>query len=136
MSHLLTSRVEEQLRRLGRSWPNRGWTWDERSGCVASSFAGSNQGSYESVLSQVFEAHWDHRTISKAPAVVARVAERTGGIRSGQRIFAPAECGNVFPFALWWPWGDDTTVSVRVSLAPDTPSSRAIVREAFGVVDT
>jgi hypothetical protein len=132
VSHMLTD-LEDKLRQIGRSWPNRGWSWDERNGCVASSFASSDQSSYESVLMQILVTRWDHRTIARAPAAVAHVAKHTGGLRPGQLLFAPAECDDTFPYALWWPWGDDTTISVRIALAPDEESSRAMVRDAFGV---
>ena len=103
----------QQLRSVRDSWPSRGWTWDERHGAVASSFAAENQQEYEEILLQVFPRRWDHLSIRQAPSEVTNIAARTGGIRHGQWLFSPTQSAGAFAYALWWPWGDDTTVSVR-----------------------
>jgi len=133
VSELLGGSFSDQLRTVRSSWPNRGWTWDERHGCVASSFAAATQDECETILRQVFPKCWDHRSIAQATPELARVAARTGGIRPGQWLFSPAQTNGSFAYALWWPWGDDTTVSVRLALAPDGQASRATVRAVFGV---
>jgi hypothetical protein len=122
-----------QLRTVRESWPGRGWTWDERNGCVASSFSVANQDEYHTILRGVFPNRWDHLTIRQAPRELTQIATRTGGIRHGQWLFAPVNAAGAFAYALWWPWGDDTTVSVRLALSPDGQASRATVRAVFGV---
>lgn len=124
---------KEELRRVRSSWPSRGWTWDERHGSVASSFSVANKDEYEAILAQVFPACWDHRTITRAPDALVKVAASTGGVRHGQLLFSPENSSGVFAYALWWPWGDDTTISVRMALAPDGEMARATLRDVFGV---
>jgi len=133
MHQMSGSGAKDRLQRIRSAWPNRGWTWDERTGCVASSFPAESQDEYERVLSQLFSTRWEHRNVARAPATLARLVERTGGLRSGQWLFSPRDCSDIFPYALWWPWGDDTTVSVRLGMAPDSSTCRASVRELFGV---
>ena len=34
-----------------------------------------------------------------------------------QRVYTMKTNGRLVPYALWWPWGDEITVSLRVGLA-------------------
>jgi hypothetical protein len=122
-----------ELRRVRSAWPGGGWTWDERNGCVTSSFAGVNQAEYESIIVEVFPSRWNSRNIGRAPAELQAVVTNTGGIREGQLVFSQATSPLMFAYVLWWPWGDDATISVRIALSTDSRSARVALRELFGV---
>jgi hypothetical protein len=122
----------EELPRLRQAWPSRGWTWDQRSNCVASSFSADTKDENESVILQSFPVSWNYRSIQRAPEPLRQAVARTGGVRSDQLVFSLSENRAVFPYVLWWPWGDDTTISVRVALSSESSSSLAALRELFG----
>jgi hypothetical protein len=76
------------------------------------------------------------KTVVNAPPQVREIAENTGGVRTDQRLFTGDTSGRLVVFGLWWPWGDETTISFRVGiggyvLEPDLMR----LREAFGALD-
>jgi hypothetical protein len=60
---------------------------------------------------------WNYRSIANAPPTVREVVEAAGGVRTDQRVFATAQSGRLLAYGLWWPWGDEITISLRVGLA-------------------
>jgi hypothetical protein len=104
----------EQLRRL---WPKKGWSWDYRFNCVASSFHVDLTQECEDALAQIFPDVFDQRTIGKAPEYLQDLSEEIGGVRSDQRVYTMPSTARLIPYAMWWPWGDEITISLRVGLA-------------------
>ena len=102
---------------LKEHWPMGGWSWDSRLSCVSSSFSVSNEPDARRALSSALRFRWTDRTIESAPPAVQELAEATGGVREGQELFATEEFDGSIAFALWWPWGDENTVSVRAGVA-------------------
>jgi hypothetical protein len=115
------------------AWPKRGWSWDTRVSCVASSFGADTADEARTALKLAFPHSWTHRTTARAPAVLQQIAERTGGIRADQVLYATEACAGVIAFGLWWPWGDDTTISYRVGLSSTDHELEELLRETFGV---
>ena len=111
-----TDKLFRTLERFRQSWPKQGWSWDSRFTCVASSFHVDLTGEAESSLLSTFTEEYDHRTLSKAPDYLQELAESVGGIRSDQRIFTVRTGGRLNPYAMWWPWGDEITISARIGL--------------------
>jgi hypothetical protein len=73
--------------------------------------------------------------LASAPEAVRAVAEQTGGIRPDQLIFSAEPFGYNVAYGLWWPWGDDVTISLRVGLAGPTMAREDVqsrFRELFG----
>lgn len=118
-----TEQLFAQLGRFRQAWPKKGWSWDYRLNCAASSFHVDLTGECEAALLANFADVFDARTIERAPDSVADVAESSGGIRSDQRIFVMRSTGRLVPYAMWWPWGDEMTVSLRVGLTGYTGES-------------
>jgi len=112
-----TDKMFRQLERFRQVWVKQGWSWDYRVNCVASSFHVDMTKEAEAALSQTFGEIYDHRTLSRAPDYIQEVAEAVGGIRADQKIYTARTGGRLSPFALWWPWGDETTISLRIGLA-------------------
>jgi len=124
------------LRELRASWPARGWSWDTRLTCVTSSFSVQLEGDARMSAAKAFANEWTMATIGKAPTALRELAERTGGLRSGQMVLCSAMAGSAFAYGLWWPWGDGMTTSVRIGLGGPSASSADVLqrlRDVFGV---
>jgi hypothetical protein len=100
-----------------KSWPKRGWSWDTRLSCIASAFGVDVTDEAEASVAGSFPHQWTHRTLGGAPPIVQQIAERSGGVRSDQRILSTAPVAGCIAYGLWWPWGDDTTISLRIGMA-------------------
>jgi hypothetical protein len=123
----------ELLARFRVSWPKRGWSWDSRVSCIASSFGVDLSDEARATLAGVFPHSWTHRTVTRSPAVLQQIAERTGGIRADQVLYSTDPHGGVIAFGLWWPWGDDTTISFRIGMAGGGYELEEQLRDTFGV---
>jgi hypothetical protein len=106
----------EGLRKLRTSWPARGWSWDTRLACVSSSFAAELETKARAAAAEALPTVWTGSTLTKATSALREVAERSGGLRSGQLLLSGRPFGRIVPFGLWWPWGDGITISLRVGL--------------------
>jgi hypothetical protein len=125
----------EPLRRLRNDWPQRGWSWDSRVACVSSSFSVDLEQKNRALALASMATEYTSRTIVSAPPALRDICDRAGGIRSGQSAFVGAAVGRVFPYGLWWPWGDGMTISLRVGLGGIDESHDLMnkLREVFGV---
>ena len=122
----------EQLVDFRAKWPKRGWSWDGRFNCVASAFSSDMMDEANGALASAFPHRWNHKTLGTAPPLIQQIAERTGGVRADQWIFSTNASGGAVVFALWWPWGDDTTITLRVGLPTPNPSLEDRLRDVFG----
>jgi hypothetical protein len=123
------------LARLRSSWPARGWSWDNRFNCVTSSFASEFEQKARACVNEVLPVEWTRVTLPNASGTVRELAERYGGLRTGQLLVHAHPVGAVIPFGLWWPWGDTETISFRLGLA-DVDAMREPyprLRELFSV---
>jgi hypothetical protein len=123
------------MARLKSKWPTRGWSWDTRLGCVTSSFTTEQEPMAKVAVREVLVNEWTSATIARAPQNVRDVAERSGGVRSGQLVLSAGPYAGLTAFGLWWPWGDGETVSLRVGLCDVDPNRepQAKFRDVFGV---
>jgi hypothetical protein len=117
------------------AWPARGWSWDNRLSCVSSSFATELEGKARAAAGLALGTEWTSSTIHRAAPGMKALADRTGGLRSGQLILVSAAVGAAFAYGLWWPWGDGMTTSLRIGLEGVDSSQDAFnrLREAFKV---
>ncbi len=131
-----SAKLFETLERLRRTWLKGGWSWDTRFNCVASSFPVELTNDAAGVVLSALPHEYNYRTIQSAPKVVQDVAENTGGVRADQRLFCSTPGGRIVAFGLWWPWGDDVTISMRVGLGGYyTDGDLMRFREVFGALD-
>jgi len=124
----------DRLTKLKSMWPTRGWTWDNRFNSVTSSFTVEQEKDARTAVAELFVEQWSSSTIARAPAPLREIAERTGGVRSGQVVLSTATLVGVTGFGLWWPWGDGETISLRVGLIEPDPAREPYVkfRDLFG----
>lgn len=121
-----------QLAEFRAKWPKRGWSWDSRFSCVASAFSVEIVEEANAALAITFPGRWNHRTLGTAPPLVQQIAEKTGGVRADQWIFSTNPSGGAIVYGLWWPWGDDTTITLRLGLPSPNPSVEDRLRDVFG----
>jgi hypothetical protein len=127
--------VLASLKEVRAAWPTRGWSWDARLSCIASSFSAELEPQARAAAGRALTREWTPSTLGKAPAPLRELAERAGGLREGQILLATAPAGAAFAYALWWPWGDGMTVSARVGLGGLNVKQAILerLRETFGV---
>ncbi len=125
----------DAFRKLRTDWPRRGWSWDSRLSCIASSFSTDMEAVARGVATAAFPNEWVARTLPTAPVNIQELAERCGGLRTGQSLFGGLGVGRVFAYGLWWPWGDGVSVSLRIGLAglDDNHEMMNRFRDVFGI---
>lgn len=128
-----TRTLFDELTRFRQKWPGRGWSWDPRINCVSSSFSTVLESEARTAISGTFRTKYTDKSMSKAPAAVHEIGEATGGLRSDQMIVTSDTVGGLMAYGLWWPWGDDVTISFRVGLIGSRASDfEEDLRELFG----
>jgi hypothetical protein len=123
------------LTKLRADWPNRSWSWDGRLPTVASSFDASLAAQARAATEVALPHCYNAESIAGAPAEMAELVARSGGLRGEQLAFYGGSSRSAY--ALWWPWGGGKTVSLRVGLfgAERDPALVAALRDLFGVSD-
>ena len=118
----------DKLLLLKQSWPGSPWSWDDRFAVVASSFTADLEPRARASAMHAFPRGWTTKSLDTAPASLRAIAERTGGLRSNQRLLAGADDTL---YGLWWPWGNGTTITLRIGVADGTAVMQ--LRALFGV---
>jgi len=126
----------DALAQLRDAWPAREWTWDHRFKCATSAVAGDAALAAKARLVLATPTQWDAATFATAPEGVRALAERSGELRPGQALFTAAPVSGLTLFAMWWPWGDGSRVSVRLGVAGSDRSKELypLIRSLFGIV--
>jgi hypothetical protein len=130
-----TQPLFDALARLKQEWPARGWSWDSRLICLASTFTVPYEAQAKKAAIMALPAEYTSSSINGAPHDLREVATRTGGLRAGQFLFAGGPIGGLTAFGLWWPWGDGETISFRcgwVEVEPGREPWRRL-RDIYGV---
>ena len=111
-----TDELFGRLLQLKSHWPKGGWSWDYRFSTVTSSFHVDLIPEAEKAVTAFMPDEWNYRSIANAPSVIREVVDGAGGVRTDQRVFAMPQSGRLLAYGLWWPWGDEITISLRVGL--------------------
>lgn len=132
-----------RLAALRTTWPARVWTYDRRLKCVTCALTKAEQAEDLAAVAAVLPASWTANTLSAAPPEVRAAVGACGGLRAGQSVSwgsgastgGDGETPVPAAFGLWWPWGDEVTISLRIGLhAVDQPDLRYMrLRDAFGI---
>jgi hypothetical protein len=115
------------------------WEWDDRFGGVLAAFEVADKNRVFGVIDTQFSQAWDSASISDAPDSVSGALQNFGGLTTNQLLFTSDLTQDVILLALWWPWGDGTTISIRlVPYGLDTSDGekeevQAALKEAFGL---
>ena len=113
----------------------KGWSWDSRLMCAASSFGAHNSEDARVAIAKGLPTIWTSETLATAPERIQDVAARYEGVRKGQLLLTGGAIDGLLPFGLWWPWEESTTISFRVGLADLDPSHAHYARlfTIFGI---
>jgi hypothetical protein len=125
----------DSLAKLKQSWPARGWSWDGRFICLASTFTVPYEAAARKSAAAGLPFEYTTATLNSATPELRDLAAKTGGLRSGQLLLEGGPTGGITAFGLWWPWGDGETISMRVGLL-DVDAAREPwrrLRDVFGV---
>jgi len=93
------------------------WKWDDRFEALLAEFTLQTQDTVTGVLKKHLRNAWDDKTIKKAPDAVKTSSRYFGNLRKGQLLFTTAPEDSDQILAVWWPWGDGQSVSVRITVA-------------------
>ena len=121
----------ERLTLLRDSWPNPPWSWDGRFQTVAASFSKEQEPKARASAMHAFPRGWTAKSLETAPPEMQAIANKTGGLRSGQRLLAGDEMFAPQLFGLWWPWGGGDTITLRIGVTD--PAQLTAIRELFGI---
>jgi hypothetical protein len=123
------------MKDLRGAWPARGWSWDGRLMCITSSFSADLEAQARAAVATALANEWTSATIHGAPLALRDIVERVGGVRAGQLVLARPAVSGPFVYGLWWPWGDELTISLRIGLGGPGATEDAFqrLRDAFGV---
>jgi hypothetical protein len=121
----------DRLTLLRDTWPSPPWSWDARFSAVASSFAAAQEPIVRASAVRAFPRGWTTKSIEAAPLELRALAERTGGLRAGQRLLGGDEATCPTLFGLWWPWGNGETITLRIGSLDAAPVPQ--LRALFGV---
>ena len=83
-----TDQLFGRLDQFKERWPKKGWSWDYRVSCVASSFHVDMTQECHEALVRTLPDVYDYKTINKASPAVRQIAEQVGGVRSDQLIYS------------------------------------------------
>jgi hypothetical protein len=123
------------LERLKGRWPSPDWTYDRRLKCVVSSVPLAREAEARAAIAAVLPWSFTVATLPTASEGVRDLVEKCGGLRAAQEVFWGGGDAAPGAFGLWWPWGDGTTVSLRIGLHDvDVPKERyPRLRDVFGI---
>ena len=123
------------LERLKVRWPSPDWSYDRRLKCVSSSIPLAREAEARSAIAEALPASFSVDTLPSAGEGVRGLVEKCGGLRATQLVFWGGGDSAPGAFGLWWPWGDGTTVSLRIGLHDvDAPKERyPRLRDVFGI---
>jgi hypothetical protein len=91
------------------------WKWDDWIGTFLAEFDTDREKDIRTILEKHLPISWDDSSINTAPQIVKALDEHLGGLRSMQYLFSSDPSNEVFVFCAWWPWGNGTTISLRVA---------------------
>ena len=122
----------EALTRVRSAWPKRGWSFDNRFSCVASTFNVDVVTEARAALAHALPHSFGDKTLVQASPVLQEIAKRTGGVRAAQAILTGDPIGRITPYGLWWPWDDGRTISMRIGLESALQDSITQLCNTFG----
>lgn len=105
-------------------------SWDEDFHVIRIVFRKTGQEPLRQALKDNLPCQWDFTTIDSAPEFIDNFINSIFGIIPGQFLFTSRENPGPMLFAVWWPWGNEDYISLRVGiyLQEDTLLSRTQVR--------
>jgi hypothetical protein len=106
------------------------WRWDETFQTALVAFEKSDGDLVLFPLIKEFDRHWDFTSLQQGTGPFFEFFQSAFGVIPGQRIFTTDDSAGRTLFAVWWPWGDDVNISLRVGLfvAADQDTARERIK--------
>ncbi|CAN5871843.1 hypothetical protein BH11MYX3_BH11MYX3_46980 [soil metagenome] len=125
----------DRLTQLKDTWPAPPWTWDSRFSTIASSFEAAQEPLVRASAMLAFPRGGTVASRDAAPPELRAIAERTGGLRAGQRLLGGDPITSPGLYGLWWPWGGNAKVTLRIGILDVTANAEPLprLRDMFGV---
>lgn len=98
------------------------WKWDDRFEAVLTEFGIDSVDKIRQILDKYLHYVWDRASIDKGGGGVQKISNMLGGVMSGQLLFTSDPDMENIIFCAWWPWGNGTTISIRLTLSSETLS--------------
>ncbi len=92
------------------------WSWDEDFDVARIVFHKSEMDPLLMTLEKEFHGKWDFTSIDSAPASIENYIHSIFGIIPGQILFTAGENSGPILFAVWWPWGNENYISLRIGI--------------------
>ncbi len=96
--------------------PSCPWRWDKEFNMALTVIDRQDAIVIELPLSLEFSNNWDFTTIDDADAIIRDFFQAGFGVVPGQKVFAMEPVNGVVLYTVWWPWGDDERISLRLGL--------------------
>ena len=91
------------------------WEPDERFPCCFATIEYSESVSARTLLVELYDNAFDHRTIKKSSKQEKQLAKIFSGVSKDQYLFTTT-IDEITIYCAWWPWGDKSNVSLRIGL--------------------
>lgn len=97
------------------------WRWDAEFNVARIVFRKTDADKVLQSLEQIFDHRYDFSTIANSLDSVDAIIGDRFGIIPGQFVFTARNDQGVLLLAAWWPWGNESYISLRVGLnAPES----------------
>lgn len=91
-------------------------SWDEDFNVIRIVFAKTEKKPLLQTLKKKFPYQWDFTSIDSATEFIDNFISSIFGIIPGQLLFTSSETTGPMLFAVWWPWGNEDYISLRVGI--------------------
>ncbi|MBA4366028.1 MAG: hypothetical protein C0403_00110 [Desulfobacterium sp.] len=94
-------------------------SWDEDFQVIRIVFHKTEKEPLLQTLMKEFPHQWDFTSIDTASDFIDNFINSIFGIIPGQILFTSSETTAPILFAVWWPWGNEDYISLRVGIYPN-----------------
>lgn len=91
------------------------WEKDERFNAMLVVIENQDIEKVKNIIAGLFGSEWDKSTLGKASKPEQKAAKQLGKLQKGQIFFTKVDGNEIF-FGAWWPWGDNSKVSLRTGV--------------------
>jgi hypothetical protein len=92
------------------------WSWDEDFDVARVVIHKPEMDAMLPILKKEFTHQWDFTSIGKAPVFIENFINSLFGIIPDQILFTTSKGPGPILFAVWWPWGNENYVSLRIGI--------------------
>jgi len=93
------------------------WQWDPYFQSALTVIKAENQAAASQLLEGCCGKSIDDQSLAGGPDHLRAILDKSGVLRSGQKVFYSDPDQPAFVLVSWWPWGNGSSISVRVRLA-------------------